>query len=65
MQIVELKYGKSAGEALRQIRERRYVEGLKGYEGKILLVGVNYGRETKEDECVIEEWVRYVSDNAE
>ncbi len=56
--IVELKYGKSAEEAIGQIKERGYTEGLKGYEGKVLLVGVNYERGTKEYECVIEEWVR-------
>lgn len=56
--IVELKYGKSAEEAIGQIKERGYTKGLKGYEGKILLVGVNYERGTKEYDCVIEEWVR-------
>ena len=56
--IVELKYGKSAEEAIGQIKERGYTEGLKGYEGKVLLVGVNYERGTKEYECVIEEWIK-------
>ncbi len=56
--IVELKYGKSAGEAIEQIRNREYVKGIEGYEGKVLLVGVNYDRERKEYECLIEEWVR-------
>lgn len=56
--IVELKYGKSAGEAIEQIRNREYVKGIEGYEGKVLLVGVNYDRERKEYECLIEEWIR-------
>lgn len=56
--IVELKYGKSADEAIAQIKKRNYVDGLKGHEGKVLLVGVNYDRETKEHECLIEEWGR-------
>lgn len=54
--IVELKYGKSAKEAIRQIKDREYVKGVEGCEGKVLLVGVNYERETKEYECLIEEW---------
>jgi hypothetical protein len=44
-----------AESALAQIRERRYVEALEDYQGKVLLVGVNYDRETKEHTCVIEE----------
>ena len=54
--IVELKYGKSAKEAIGQIKDREYVKGVEGCEGKVLLVGVNYERETKEYECLIEEW---------
>jgi hypothetical protein len=53
--VVELKMNQSAESALKQIKERRYVEGLPGYEGKILLVGVNYDKETKVHECVISE----------
>ncbi len=56
--IVELKYGKSAGEAIEQIKDRGYVKNVEGYGGKVLLVGVNYDRRTKEYECLIEEWVR-------
>lgn len=54
--IVELKYGKSAKEAIGQIKDREYVKGVEGCEGKVLLVGVNYERETREYECLIEEW---------
>jgi aminoglycoside N3'-acetyltransferase len=53
--VVELKMNQSAESALAQIKERRYVEALSDYEGKVLLVGVNYDRETKEHTCVIEE----------
>jgi hypothetical protein len=53
--VVELKMNQSAESALAQIKERRYVEALKTYEGKILLVGVNYDKETKEHTCKIEE----------
>ena len=54
--IVELKYGKSAGEAVRQIKERQYFRALEGYGGEILLVGVNYDKNNsnKPHSCVIE-----------
>ena len=53
--VVELKWKKSAGGALRQIKEREYASWIKGYTGDILLVGINYD-ETKGHECVIERW---------
>jgi aminoglycoside N3'-acetyltransferase len=56
--VVELKMNQSAESALAQIKERRYVEALSDYEGKVLLVGVNYDRETKKHTCVIEELKR-------
>jgi hypothetical protein len=56
--VVELKMNQSAESALAQIKERRYVEALPDYEGKVLLVGVNYDRETKEHTCVIEKLER-------
>ena len=54
--VVELKYGQSAGAAIRQIKDRRYTEALEGYTGEILLVGVNYDRDKKDKphSCVIE-----------
>jgi RecB family endonuclease NucS len=61
--VVELKMNQSAESALAQIKERRYVEALRSYtdnnaSAKILLVGVNYDKETKEHTCVIEELER-------
>lgn len=56
--IVELKYDKSAETAIKQIKEKRYAGALKGYSGKILLVGVNYdpaGADRKKHTCIIEE----------
>lgn len=54
--IVELKYGKPAGTALQQIRDRQYTQALSGYTGEILLVGISYNRAEKEKphSCVIE-----------
>ena len=52
--IVELKHNQSADTAIKQIKEKRYHGALSGYEGKILLVGINYDSE-KHHGCVIEE----------
>ena len=53
--VVELKWDKSADGAIRQIRKREYVRSLEDYRGRILLVGINYDRRTREHQCVIEE----------
>jgi hypothetical protein len=52
--IVELKYDKTAAGAIRQIKEKKYMSALKDYQGKILLVGINYDKDTKHHICVIE-----------
>ena len=52
--IIELKYNQSAETALKQIKEKRYQGALSGYQGKILLVGINYDSE-KHHTCMIEE----------
>ncbi len=55
--IIELKYDKTADSALRQIKEKRYGGKLKGFSGRLLLVGVNYDKNSgdKKHTCVIEE----------
>lgn len=55
--VVELKWRKDAETALTQIKEKKYIQALEGYEGEILLVGINYekeGTEGKKHSCVIE-----------
>jgi len=54
--LVELKYDKSASTAIRQIKDRQYMQALEGYCGEILLVGVNYEKdnENKPHSCIIE-----------
>lgn len=54
--VVELKYDKSADTALQQIKDRQYTQALTGYSGEILLVGVNYDKDSrnKPHSCVIE-----------
>ena len=52
--IVELKKDKSADGAIAQIKDKRYTGALKGFNGRVLLVGINYDGD-KDHECVIEE----------
>ena len=56
--IVELKYDKSIKAAINQIHDRNYMDCLKDYSGEMLLVGINYDKNTsgKRHSCVIEEW---------
>ena len=54
--VVELKWDKTAQGAIDQIKNKKYVKSLEEYKGNILLVGINYNKDTREHECVIEEW---------
>ena len=54
--VIELKWDKSAEGAISQIKDRQYVEGLKEFQGNLLLVGVNYDKDTKKHTCMIEEF---------
>lgn len=45
--IIELKWDKSATGALAQIKEKHYTAALHDYAGDLLLVGINYNRDTK------------------
>lgn len=53
--IMELKWNKSAKGAISQIKEKQYVDALKEYQGNLLLVGINYEKDTKTHTCVIEQ----------
>ncbi|MCD7819700.1 MAG: ATP-binding protein [Lachnospiraceae bacterium] len=57
--IIELKYDKNADTAIRQIHDNRYSGALKDCFGNMLLVGINYdkdstGKGAKKHSCVIE-----------
>lgn len=54
--IVELKWDKTAEGAIKQIKNKQYFESLKEYQGNLLLVGVNYDKDTREHQCEIEEF---------
>ena len=56
--IIELKWNKSAEGAIAQMKDRRYVEGLRDYGGEILLVAISYDKDAKDKKrkhfCMIE-----------
>ncbi len=52
--IVELKYDKDADTAINQIKEKRYEGKLNEYFGNLIMVGINYDKDTKKHTCRIE-----------
>ena len=52
--LIELKYDKSAQSAITQIKEKNYLQFFKDYKGEVLLVGINYSKDTKTHQCIIE-----------
>lgn len=62
--VVELKYNKETDSAIDQIKQKNYPAKVaeylddklaKGTSGKLLLVGINYDRESKKHTCKIEQ----------
>lgn len=55
--VIELKWNKSAEKAIQQEKDQEYWKFAKkfGYQGKILLVGINYTVKTKKHTCKIKE----------
>ena len=54
--IVELKWNQNAQTALQQIREKNYPVSILDYTGEILLVGINYDKDSKQHQCLIEKY---------
>ena len=52
--VVELKWDSSVQAALDQIKEKQYPDSIKDYYGRVVLVGINYDKDTKEHQCKIE-----------
>ena len=52
--VIELKWNKSSGGAIKQIKEKRYTSALKPFAGNILLVGINYSERTGRHTCSVE-----------
>ena len=51
--ILELKYNRSAKNALKCIHERGYIQRFRDYP-KVLLIGINYSEKTKKHTCLTE-----------
>lgn len=56
--IIELKRNSSAKSGLNQIRQRKYFEALRHYQGNLVLVGINYDEKEKTHTCEIERVVK-------
>ena len=52
--VIELKVNKDADSAIDQIRRKEYPIKVQEYADRLLLVGINYDRETKQHTCRIE-----------
>ena len=53
--VVELKWNDSVESAIAQIKEKHYPDALTSYK-EALLVGINYDKDSKKHECVIEKY---------
>ena len=54
--VVELKWDKTAQTAIQQIKDRKYPNSIVDYTGNILMVGINYDKDTKIHKCKIEKY---------
>lgn len=52
--ILELKVNKDADSAIEQIHRKEYPAKVSEYVDRLLLVGINYDRQTKQHSCTIE-----------
>ena len=52
--LIELKWNRTAGGAIGQIKAKKYTAALKPFAGDLLLVGINYDEKTGEHTCTIE-----------
>ena len=54
--VIELKWNRNAEAAIAQIKQKKYCESLKEYQGNLILVGVDYDKKTKVHNCRIEKY---------
>ena len=52
--IVELKWNQDANSAIKQIKDKKYPASLEKYKDDLIMIGINYDKETKKHTCVIE-----------
>ncbi|MGN0061003.1 MAG: AAA family ATPase [Alloprevotella sp.] len=56
--VIELKFNHTADTAIDQIKRKQYPAKIAEYTGDLLLVGINYDKETKQHSCKIERMVK-------
>ncbi len=56
--VIELKFNHTADTAIDQIKQKEYPAKIAEYTGDLLLVGINYDKETKQHSCKIERMVK-------
>ena len=54
--VLELKYNRDADSAIEQIKRKKYPAKIEQHVSDLLLVGINYDKETKTHECRIERY---------
>lgn len=54
--VVELKWNQNADTAMKQIIDKKYPASIEDYTGDILLVAINYDKDNKEHQCLIQEY---------
>ena len=54
--VLELKYNRDADSAIEQIKRKKYPAKIEQHVSDLLLVGINYDKETKTLECCIERY---------
>ncbi len=54
--VIELKYNKDADAAIDQIKRKEYKSKVLEYIDNLLLVGINYDKDTKTHTCIIEKY---------
>ena len=50
----ERNFNKSASKALEQIKERNYLDKVREYSSKVMMLGISYDAKSKKHKCVIE-----------
>ena len=56
--VIELKFNNTADTAIDQIKRKQYPAKIAEYTGDILLVGINYDRDSKQHTCRIERYCK-------
>ena len=54
--LFELKWDKEEESAINQIEQKKYSEHLSQYTSNLIIVGINYDKESKEYQCIIKKY---------